>query len=100
MKAVVFDTGEHTVGGRAATRTTQDNSLHQEWIHPDHPALKQANLVFDHAAQCFTATDPGFKQQVEAWEAAGVVQRWRGAVGTLKPGGVFERLSSDLPLYV
>lgn len=100
MQAVVFDTGEHSVGGRAATRTTQDSSIRQEWVSPDHSGLSKANLVFDHAAQCFTATDPAFQQQVASWEAAGVVQRWQGAVGTLTPGGVFKPLSPDTPLYV
>lgn len=100
MRAVVFDTGEHSVGGRAATRTTRDNSIRQEWISPDHLGLMKANLMFDHAAQCFTATDPAFQQQVAAWETAGVVKRWQGAVGTLKSGGVFEPLSPGVPLYV
>lgn len=100
MQAVIFDTGEHSVGGRAATRTTRDESLRHEWISPEHPGLQKANLVFDHAAQCFSATDPAFRQQVASWEAAGIVQRWQGPVGTLKSGGGFEPLSSDAPLYI
>jgi predicted NAD/FAD-dependent oxidoreductase len=71
MKAVVFDTGEHSVGGRAATRTSKDPSLHAEWISPSLAKVKNLNLTFDHAAQCFTATDPAFQQQVQAWLAAG-----------------------------
>eukprot|EP00882_Tetradesmus_deserticola_P030168 GHRQ01033852.1.p1 GENE.GHRQ01033852.1~~GHRQ01033852.1.p1 ORF type:complete len:211 (+),score=47.25 GHRQ01033852.1:240-872(+) len=32
--------------------------------------------------------------------AAGVVQRWQGPVGVLRPGGCFERLGADVALYV
>lgn len=32
--------------------------------------------------------------------AAGVVQRWQGPVGVLKPGGRFEPLGGEVPLYV
>jgi hypothetical protein len=32
--------------------------------------------------------------------AAGVVQRWQGPVGVLRPGGRFEPLPGDTPLYV
>jgi predicted NAD/FAD-dependent oxidoreductase len=72
MKAVVFDTGEHSVGGRAATRSSADASLHAEWLSPSLVKAKHTlNLKFDHAAQCFTAKDPAFQQQVKAWEAAG-----------------------------
>lgn len=101
MKAAVFDTGEHGVGGRAATRTTTDPSVHADWLSKDSSgALKAAGLTFDHAAQCFTATDPAFQQQCEAWLAAGVAKRWQGPVGTLKPGGVFTPLDSGVPVYV
>ncbi|WIA18940.1 hypothetical protein OEZ85_003609 [Tetradesmus obliquus] len=100
MRAVVFDTGEHGVGGRAATRSSSDASLHAEWISPSLAAVRNLNLRFDHAAQCFTATDPAFQQQVQAWLAAGVVQRWQGPVGVLRPGGTFEPLGDATPLYV
>lgn len=101
MKAAVFDTGEHGVGGRAATRTTTDPSVHADWLSKDSSAaLRAAGLTFDHAAQCFTATDPAFQQQCEAWVAAGAVKRWRGPVGTLRPGGVFTPLDSGVPVYV
>ncbi|KAF6245554.1 hypothetical protein COO60DRAFT_1278564 [Scenedesmus sp. NREL 46B-D3] len=100
MQAVVFDTGEHSVGGRAATRSSADASLRAEWISPALAGVKHLNLAFDHAAQCFTATDPAFQQQVQAWVAAGVVQRWQGPVGVLKPGGRFEPLGGEVPLYV
>lgn len=101
MKAAVFDTGEHGVGGRAATRTTTDPSVRADWLSKDSSAaLRAAGLTFDHAAQCFTATDPAFQQQCEAWVAAGAAKRWQGPVGTLKPGGVFTPLDSSVPVYV
>jgi predicted NAD/FAD-dependent oxidoreductase len=56
--------------------------------------------MFDHAAQCFTATDPAFQQQCEAWVAAGAARRWQGPVGTLKPAGVFEPLEPSVAVYV
>lgn len=98
----MFDTGEHGVGGRAATRTTTDPSIHTDWLGRDAAgsALRSAGLLFDHAAQCFTATDPAFQQQCEAWVAAGAARRWEGPVGTLKPGGVFEPLGPGVAVYV
>ena len=30
----------------------------------------------DHGAPCFHAIEPAFRKVVEAWEAAGLVQRW------------------------
>jgi predicted NAD/FAD-dependent oxidoreductase len=71
MRAVVFDTGEHGVGGRAATHTTADRSVHADWLSSSDGLQGGAGLLFDHAAQCFTATQPAFKQQCDAWEAAG-----------------------------
>lgn len=105
MKAVVFDTGEHGVGGRAATRTTNDASIHKTWLAANTStnanALRSAGMVFDHAAQLITATDPAFQQQCEEWVAGGAVQRWdAGSVGTLKPGGVFEPLDAGTAVYV
>lgn len=38
-----------------------------------------AQLTFDHGAQYFTARDPGFRDAVAAWEAAGVAARWPAA---------------------
>lgn len=90
------------MGGRAATRTTNDPSIHSDWLSSSaqSPALWSAGLVFDHAAQCFTATDPAFQQQCEAWVAAGAAKRWQGTVGTLKPVGVFEPLDPSVAVYV
>ncbi|MGE4070009.1 MAG: NAD(P)/FAD-dependent oxidoreductase [Lysobacterales bacterium] len=57
LSVQVYDKGRNP-GGRAATRT-------REGAH------------FDHGAQYFTARDPRFLDQVEAWHAAGVVQEWQ-----------------------
>jgi hypothetical protein len=100
MKAVVFDTGEHGVGGRAATRTTTDPSIHKDWLDNSSSLIRSAGLLFDHAAQCFTATDPAFQQQCKEWEAAGAIRQWQGPVGTLKPGGAFQPFNPSTPLYV
>jgi len=101
MKAVVFDTGEHGVGGRAATRTTADTSIHSDWLSSSNSStLRSAGLLFDNAAQCFTATDAAFQQQCEAWVAAGAARRWQGPVGTLKQGGSFEPLNPGVAVYV
>eukprot|EP00887_Chlorella_sp_A99_P001479 scaffold8.g1479.t1 len=85
----VFDTGEHGVGGRLATRSAADGSL------PDAPP----GLLFDHAVQFFTATDPWFSALAQQWEAAGVVHRWEGAVGVLAAGR-FEPLPAGPPRYI
>jgi hypothetical protein len=55
INSVVFDTGEHGVGGRLASRSTADKSMRPKWTPPE---LQSAGLMFDHAAQFFTATDP------------------------------------------
>lgn len=55
-RVLVLDKGRG-VGGRLATRRTDAG-------------------VFDHGAQFFTAHDPGFRLQVEAWQAAGIVKTW------------------------
>ncbi|EAQ82088.1 NAD(P)/FAD-dependent oxidoreductase [Blastopirellula marina] len=46
------------------------------------------DLHFDHGAQYFTARDPRFQRQVEAWVAAGVIAPWKGAIGVLQSGEV------------
>ncbi|EFN58722.1 hypothetical protein CHLNCDRAFT_16675, partial [Chlorella variabilis] len=76
LRCTVFDTGEHGVGGRLATRSSADGSLRGA----------PPGLLFDHACQYFTATHPSFQQIVDEWQAAGVVQRWEGPVGRLRGG--------------
>ncbi len=80
IRSTVFDTGEHGVGGRLATRSAADSSLR----NPE-PLTLDKRLVFDHASQYFTAADPRFVTMVESWVAAGAVEEWAesGSVGTL-----------------
>jgi hypothetical protein len=82
-------TGEHGVGGRLATRSSDDGSL------PGAPP----GLLFDHAAQFFTADHPAFLDMVRRWEADGAVGRWEGPVGTLRSGAFTPDLDGP-PRYV
>ena len=68
-KAVIFDTGEHGVGGRLATRSTDDFSLGPKGRSA--PGLGDGRVTADHAAQFFTASDPAFASMVQRWEAEG-----------------------------
>ena len=56
IRSTVFDTGEHGVGGRAATRSTLDQSLHPGSATSS-PLPPEQVLQFDHAAQYFTIDD-------------------------------------------
>lgn len=60
IQSTVFDTGEHGVGGRAATRSTLDKSLSSSNVPPERV------LAFDHAAQYFVVNgdteDPSVMQ--------------------------------------
>jgi predicted NAD/FAD-dependent oxidoreductase len=56
IRVAVFDKGRR-VGGRLSTR-------------------ESAGWQFDHGAQFFTVTDPGFAREVEAWRTQGVVAPW------------------------
>lgn len=71
VHSTVYDTGKHGLGGRLATRDTGLPS----------------GLVFDHAAQYFTASDPRFEQLVQRWVASGAVRQWIGAVHSVSAGG-------------
>lgn len=51
-------------GGRMSTRRTR---------------TPQGEVSFDHGAQYFTAHDPAFRAQVEAWSAAGLAAPWTAA---------------------
>lgn len=55
-RVTIVDKGRG-VGGRLATRRIGDG-------------------VFDHGAQFFTSSDPGFTAEVASWRAAGVVEQW------------------------
>lgn len=61
LNVSVFDKGRGP-GGRASTR------------------LPEPGLSFDHGAQYFTAVDPVFASQVQAWKAVGIVAEWTGRI--------------------
>uniref|UniRef100_A0ACD5XLW2 Uncharacterized protein n=1 Tax=Avena sativa TaxID=4498 RepID=A0ACD5XLW2_AVESA len=82
VRSVVFDTGKHGLGGRLATRTVD------------------GELVFDHAAQFFTAGDERFRRLVEEWVERGLVREWRGSVGELEAGGHFTPTPFSTPRYI
>ncbi|KZV39944.1 hypothetical protein F511_11324 [Dorcoceras hygrometricum] len=83
IKSTVFDTGIHGFGGRMGTR-----------IIDPHP------LIFDHAAQFFTVTDPKFAELVDRWSKEGLVRQWQGTVGNLESGGRFVQLPARPPRYI
>ncbi|KAE8805518.1 hypothetical protein D1007_18446 [Hordeum vulgare] len=84
VRSVVFDTGMHGLGGRMATRMVDDGR----------------RLVFDHAAQFFTASDRRFQKLVDEWVEKGLAREWRGAIGELEAGGHFTAIPSSTPRYI
>ncbi|KAK4282903.1 hypothetical protein QN277_014227 [Acacia crassicarpa] len=72
VRSTVFDTGIHGLGGRMGTRV----------IDPQ-------PLIFDHAAQFFTANDRRFSELLDDWLEKGLVQEWQGTIGELHNGGHF-----------
>ncbi|XP_062203624.1 uncharacterized protein LOC133905858 [Phragmites australis] len=85
VRAVVFDTGMHGLGGRMATRVVGDDG---------------ELLVFDHAAQFFTASDERFQKLVHQWLDRGLVREWRGLIGELEAGGLFRTIPASTPRYI
>ncbi|KAK8919042.1 hypothetical protein KSP39_PZI021537 [Platanthera zijinensis] len=85
VRSTVFDTGVHGLGGRMATRALVESQQH---------------LVFDHAAQFFTASDARFQKLVEKWMSEGLVREWTGAVGILEAGGRFTTIPSSTAKYI
>ncbi|KDP23682.1 hypothetical protein JCGZ_23515 [Jatropha curcas] len=83
LKSTVFDTGIHGLGGRMGTRI----------IDPQ-------PLIFDHAAQFFTVSDPQFAELVDCWLEKGLVRQWHGTIGELEAGGQFIPLPSSPPKYI
>lgn len=75
--------GVHGLGGRMATRM----------IDPQ-------PLVFDHAAQFFTASDPRFQKLVDRWLEKGLVCEWKGLLGELEAGGRFTLIPSSTARYI
>ena len=57
-------------------------------------------LVFDHAAQFFTASDERFQRLVDEWLDSGLVREWSGLVGELEAGGRFRPIPSLTPRYI
>ncbi len=53
-------------------------------------------MVFDHAAQYFTASNPKFQAVVDKWESAGLIREWKGKVGKLQAGGIFSELAEEV----
>ncbi|KAL8028761.1 hypothetical protein ABFX02_14G181700 [Erythranthe guttata] len=82
IKSTVFDTGIHGLGGRMGTRTIDPQSL-----------------IFDHAAQFFTVTDPEFAKMVDIWTKKDLVREWNGPIGELD-GGCFNPLPSSPSRYI
>ncbi|UCF20390.1 MAG: FAD-dependent oxidoreductase [Gemmatimonadota bacterium] len=56
-------------GGRMSTRRTEHGAI-------------------DHGAQYFTARNPRFREEVNAWIADGVVQEWHGPLATIGSDGL------------
>lgn len=83
IRSTVFDTGLHGLGGRMGTRI-----------------IDPKPLIFDHAAQFFTVTDPEFAKLVHLWSENGLVQEWHGTVGELEAGGHFTPFPSSPTRYV
>ncbi|CAD6269612.1 unnamed protein product [Miscanthus lutarioriparius] len=76
--------GMHGLGGRMATRFVDGGE----------------QLVFDHAAQFFTASDERFQRLVDEWLDSGLVREWSGLVGELEAGGRFRPIHSLTPRYI
>nr|GMC47891.1 uncharacterized protein LOC109181751 [Ipomoea batatas] len=83
IRSTVFDTGIHGLGGRMGTRI----------IDPQ-------PLIFDHAAQFFTVTDPRFSELVNDWSNRGLIQQWLGTIGELELGGKFSPFPPSPPRYI
>ncbi|XP_062202105.1 uncharacterized protein LOC133904661 [Phragmites australis] len=85
VRAVVFDTGMHGLGGRMATRVLDGDG---------------EQLVFDHAAQFFTASDERFQRLADEWLGKGLVREWRGLISELESCGRFRPIPSSRPRYI
>lgn len=75
----------HGLGGRLATRTVE---------------FEGEELVFDHAAQFFTAADSRFEKFVERWLVEGLIREWKGELGELEAGGRFLPLPYTAARYI
>ncbi|XP_071728706.1 uncharacterized protein [Rutidosis leptorrhynchoides] len=82
IRSTVFDTGIHGLGGRLGTRTVDPS------------------MVFDHAAQFFTVSNPVFADLVDQWSHKGFVCQSEGVIGELEAGGHFNPFPSSPPRYI
>lgn len=57
-------------------------------------------LVFDHAAQFFTVSDPRFQTIVDRWVNEGLVREWKGLIGNLEVGGDFTPIPPSTARYI
>lgn len=59
-------------------------------------------LCFDHGAPCFTVKDPGVRDLVHKWQAAGLVAEWKGPFGTFDAasGQFISQLEDSAKRYV
>lgn len=85
FEVALFDKGRGP-GGRMSTRRL---------------STTLGDASFDHGAQYFTARDPVFAAQVEAWQATGIAERWPAAgpgawVGTPAMNSPVRALSTGL----
>ncbi|KAK9292049.1 hypothetical protein L1049_020003 [Liquidambar formosana] len=62
--------------------------------------IEPQSLIFDHAAQFFTVSDPRFAELVKGWLENGLVRQWQGTIGELEVGGQFFPLPSSPPRYI
>lgn len=63
-------------------------------------AVDPTSLVFDHAAQYFTASDPRFLELVDTWVEQGLIREWRGPIGELSAGGQFNQVPLTRTRYI
>lgn len=88
IPSVVFDTGEHGMGGRLATRSSLDASLLKTTPSPS-PIPENNNMVFDHAAQYMQSNHPAFINILHQWEGKGFIKEWKGTIGSIRKSGNF-----------
>lgn len=62
---------------------------------------KDPSMIFDHAAQFFTVSNPLFSELVNQWSQKGFVRKSEGVIGDLQTGGHFSPFpTSSPPRYI
>ena len=81
------------VAGLIAARTLQDHGLQVSVFEKSRgpsgragTRRREIGFQFDHGAQYFTARDPQFVRQAEAWIEQGVVAEWSGRIVEIRDG--------------